>query len=55
MQSGKTANYIGLIAKAADVGYTVIIVITGILEDLVYKQERIEEHLLVVIKLPIKA
>ena len=44
MQSGKTANYIGLIAKAADVGYKVIIVITGILEDLrVQTQERIEE------------
>ena len=29
MQSGKTANYIGLITKAADLGYKVIIVIAG--------------------------
>lgn len=30
VQSGKTANYIGLIAKAADAGYKFIIVIAGI-------------------------
>lgn len=30
VQSGKTANYIGLISKAADVGYRFIIVIAGI-------------------------
>lgn len=30
VQSGKTANYTGLICKAADVGYEVIIVIAGI-------------------------
>lgn len=30
VQSGKTANYTGLIAKAADAGYRVIIVIAGI-------------------------
>jgi hypothetical protein len=29
VQSGKTANYIGLVAKAADAGYKVIIVLTG--------------------------
>ena len=29
VQSGKTANYIGLITKAADLGYKVIIVIAG--------------------------
>ena len=34
VQSGKTANYTALCAKAADVGYKVIIVLTGILEDL---------------------
>lgn len=34
VQSGKTANYIGLITKAADYGYKVIIVIAGIPEDL---------------------
>ncbi len=30
VQSGKTANYIGLVCKAADAGYKVIIVIAGI-------------------------
>ena len=30
VQSGKTANYFGLISKAADAGYEVIIVIAGI-------------------------
>ena len=30
VQSGKTANYIGVIAKAADAGYRVIIVIAGL-------------------------
>jgi hypothetical protein len=30
VQSGKTANYIGVISKAADAGYRVIIVIAGI-------------------------
>jgi hypothetical protein len=34
VQSGKTANYIGLIAKAADVGYRFFIVLTGMLESL---------------------
>lgn len=34
VQSGKTANYTALCAKAADVGYKIIIVLTGILEDL---------------------
>ena len=34
VQSGKTANYISLINKAADFGYKVIIVITGIHENL---------------------
>lgn len=34
VQSGKTANYIGLITKAADAGYKHIIVLTGILENL---------------------
>jgi hypothetical protein len=29
VQSGKTANYIGLVCKAADAGYKVIIVLTG--------------------------
>lgn len=30
VQSGKTANYTGLIAKAADVGYRLIIILSGI-------------------------
>ena len=34
VQSGKTSHYIGLISKAADAGYKVVIVITGMLEDL---------------------
>ena len=44
VQSGKTANYLGLICKAADAGYKVIIVIAGMLEDLRRQtQERLEE------------
>ncbi len=34
VQSGKTANYTALCAKAADAGYKIIIVLTGTLEDL---------------------
>jgi hypothetical protein len=34
VQSGKTANYCGLINKAADVGYRVIILLTGVIEEL---------------------
>jgi hypothetical protein len=34
VQSGKTANYTGLICKAADAGYRVIILLTGTLESL---------------------
>ena len=34
VQSGKTANYTALCAKATDVGYKIIIVLTGMLEDL---------------------
>ena len=34
VQSGKTANYIGLINRAFDVGYKVVIVLTGVTEDL---------------------
>ncbi len=44
VQSGKTANYTGLICKAADAGYKVIIVITGIHENLRSQtQVRIDE------------
>ena len=34
VQSGKTANYLGLITKAADAGYKVIIIVAGMLEEL---------------------
>jgi hypothetical protein len=34
VQSGKTANYIGLINKAFDVGYKIVIIFTGMTEDL---------------------
>lgn len=34
VQSGKTANYIGLVSKAADAGYKIIIVLGGLLNSL---------------------
>ena len=34
VQSGKTANYIGLINRAFDAGYKIVIVLTGMTEDL---------------------
>lgn len=44
VQSGKTANYTGVITKAADAGYKVIIVLAGILSALRSQtQERIDE------------
>ncbi len=44
VQSGKTANYAGLIAKAADAGYRLIIVIAGIHNNLRNQtQQRIDE------------
>lgn len=44
VQSGKTANYTGVINKAADAGYKVIIVLAGILSALRSQtQERIDE------------
>ena len=47
VQSGKTANYTGLICKAADAGYKVIIVIAGIHNNLRNQtQMRIDEGLL---------
>ena len=47
VQSGKTANYIGLISKAADAGYKVIIVIAGIHNKLRSQtQTRIDEGLI---------
>jgi hypothetical protein len=47
VQSGKTANYIGLINKAVDAGYKVIIVLTGFTDSLrTQTQIRIEEGVL---------
>ena len=47
VQSGKTANYTGLIARAADIGYKFIIVLTGMHEILRYQtQKRIEQELI---------
>ncbi|MDQ0045032.1 Z1 domain-containing protein [Variovorax boronicumulans] len=44
VQSGKTANYCGLISKAADTGYMVIVLLTGMIEDLrSQSQERLDE------------
>lgn len=43
VQSGKTANYTGLICKAADAGYQVIIVLAGVLSSLRNQtQERLD-------------
>ena len=43
VQSGKTANYCGLINKAADAGYKVIVLLTGMIEDLrAQSQERLD-------------
>lgn len=43
VQSGKTANYIGLINRAFDAGYKIVIVLTGMTEDLRSQtQERID-------------
>lgn len=47
VQSGKTANYIGLIAKALDAGYKLIIVMAGIHNNLrAQTQMRIDEGIL---------
>jgi hypothetical protein len=44
VQSGKTANYAGLINKAADTGYKVIILLTGVIEALRSQtQSRLDE------------
>ncbi|RYG97948.1 MAG: hypothetical protein EON58_08500 [Alphaproteobacteria bacterium] len=44
VQSGKTANYCGLISKAADSGYKVIVLLTGMIEELrSQSQERMDE------------
>lgn len=44
VQSGKTANYVGVIAKALDAGYKVVIILAGIHNNLrAQTQERIDE------------
>jgi hypothetical protein len=44
VQSGKTATYTALIAKAADAGYRIIVLLTGTLENLRKQtQERLDE------------
>ena len=44
VQSGKTANYTGLICKAVDSGYKVVVLLTGTLEKLRQQtQQRIDE------------
>ena len=44
VQSGKTSNYLGLVTKAADVGYKVIFILTGTIESLRKQtQIRVEE------------
>lgn len=46
VQSGKTANYTGLVCKAADAGYRVIIIIAGLHNNLRNQtQRRIDEGL----------
>lgn len=47
VQSGKTANYVGLICKAADAGYRVIVVLTGMHDSLRSQtQRRVDEGFL---------
>ena len=47
VQSGKTANYIGLINRAFDYGYKIVIVLTGITEDLRQQtQKRVDQFVL---------
>lgn len=44
VQSGKTSNYIGLMNKAADAGYKIIILLTGVIEKLRSQtQSRVDE------------
>lgn len=46
VQSGKTTNFMSVIAKAADVGYRLIIVLSGITDNLRQQtQERLDDYL----------
>lgn len=47
VQSGKTANYVGVTTKALDVGYKVVIILAGIHNNLrAQTQERVDEGIL---------
>lgn len=47
VQSGKTTNFMSVVAKAADVGYRLIIVLTGTTENLrTQTQDRINDYLI---------
>ena len=47
VQSGKTANFAGLIAKAADVGYKLFVVLSGLTDALrAQTQERLQQDLI---------
>ena len=47
MQSGKTANYTGVISKAFDSGYKLVIILAGLLNSLRKQtQERIDEGII---------
>lgn len=47
VQSGKTTNFMSVVAKAADVGYRLIIVLTGTTENLrTQTQDRIDDYLI---------
>lgn len=47
VQSGKTSTYTGLICKAADAGYKIVILLTGVTETLRYQtQKRIESGII---------
>jgi hypothetical protein len=47
VQSGKTSTYTGLICKAADAGYKIVILLTGVTESLRSQtQERIEKGII---------
>ena len=44
VQSGKTTNYLGVVSKALDAGYKIIIILSGLHNNLrVQTQERFEE------------
>lgn len=47
VQSGKTTNFVSLIAKAADMGYRLVIVLAGLTDNLrIQTQKRLQEQLI---------